>query len=444
MKARLIPLYFKGKKNSEFDEQLSRIKKLLENEADFLEPVECGTPIPEADAIVFPKLVRDAFKEVETIKKINLPIIILTSLFGTIEMWDWEIATYYKSKGIKVFTPYNLELSKTICRALALKRDIGQTKFLVFQDNPGEGVEGVSTMEGFIFKRFYWFEDECAQLMKDKFGVEIIKRSFRKLGEDARNISDNLVEEVSRNWKFSVDGVSSKALKSAIRMYIAVKREIGDDDCIKGIGINCLNESFFTDTTPCLAWTMLFEEKGIIWACEADIMSLITKYIINKSLNASVMMSNLYPFLMGETALEHERMERYPVVDEPQNHILVAHCGYFGLIPRPLAEKWVLRPRALAMVDENAIAVDAYYPVGDITLTKLHPSMSRIQAIDGKLVCYANFPGTDCRTGAVIKVKDGYDVMNSLYSHHSILVSGRKSPEIEMVAKVFDLEFEKL
>jgi len=444
MKARLVPIYFKGKKNSEFDEQLSRIKKFLENEAEFLEPVELGTYVPDADAIVFPKLVRDAFKEVETIKKIDLPVIFLTSLFGTIEMWDWEIATYYKLKGIKVFTPYNLELSKTICRALALKRDIVQTKFLVFQDNPGEGVEGVSTMEGFIFKRFYWFEDECTQLMKEKFGVEIVKRSYKELGEKVRNISDSLVEEVSKSWNFNIDGVSNKALKSAIKMYIAVKREIDDDGNIKGVGINCLNESFFTDTTPCLAWTMLYEEKGIMWACEADTVSLLTKYIINKSLNAPVMMSNLYPFLMGETALEHERMERFPNVDEPENHILVAHCGYFGMTARPFAEKWVLRPRALAMVDENAIAVDAYYPVGDITFTKLHPSMSRIQAIDGKLKFYANFPGTDCRTGAVIKVKDGYSVMNSLYSHHSILVSGKKSPEIEMVAKVFDLGFEKL
>ena len=36
------------------------------------------------------------------------------------------------------------------------------------------------------------------------------------------------------------------------------------------------------------------------------------------------MMTNLYPFLMGQAALAHERIPHFPAVDEPENHILAA------------------------------------------------------------------------------------------------------------------------
>jgi hypothetical protein len=45
-----------------------------------------------------------------------------------------------------------------------------------------------------------------------------------------------------------------------------------------------LNESRFSDTTPCLAWNLLYEERGIRHACEGDTFSLATKYIVNRSL----------------------------------------------------------------------------------------------------------------------------------------------------------------
>ena len=72
----------------------------------------------------------------------------------------------------------------------------------------------------------------------------------------------------------------------------------------------------------------------MIWGCEADTLSMLTKYILHKSLGAPIMMTNLYPFLLGNAALKHERIESFPDVEsEPENHMLVAHCGYMGVIP---------------------------------------------------------------------------------------------------------------
>jgi hypothetical protein len=153
MKARLLPLYFAAandRERGEFKEQLKRLEEFYGDVADFLEPVCVGQEIPEADAVVFPQLIGAAFKEAEHLKKINLPMVVLTSRFGTVEMWDWEIVTYLREKGLNVFSPYNIELAKVIIRAIAAKQKLKSgAKFLTFQDSPGEG------MQAYIFKRFY-------------------------------------------------------------------------------------------------------------------------------------------------------------------------------------------------------------------------------------------------------------------------------------------------
>ena len=154
-------------------------------------------------------------------------------------------------------------------------------------------------------------------------------------------------------------------MRSAVKVYLAVQRDLDADGSIRAVGINCLNESHFSDSTPCLAWNMLYQERGMLWGCEADTLSMATKYILHKSLGAPIMMTNLYPFLLGNAALKHERIESFPAVEsEPENHVLVAHCGYMGVIPTGFATEWTLRNKVLAIVDENAVGHRRPLPVG--------------------------------------------------------------------------------
>jgi hypothetical protein len=437
MKARLVPVNFRSGIKEDFDQQLSILKDLLADVADFLEPVALGSTVPESDAVVFPQLVGDAFRQVDELKKIDLPFLVVTSEFGTVAMWDWEIVSFLKTQGLKTFAPYNPELTRAICKSLAVKRDLQQTKFLVFQDNPGEGFQAD------IFKRFYWWEDACLQDMKKKFGVAIEKRSFKKFGEAAKKISDQEAREVWKNWDLETLGVSDQALNSAIKIYIAVKRELDGDPAIKGVGINCLNESHFSDTTPCLAWNMLFEESGMLWACEADTVTLMTQYLWHKCLNVPIMMSNVYPQLVGQAALKHEKIESFPDVPDPENHLLIVHCGYLGVLPKCWSTEWKLRPKVLAIVDENATVIDARLPAGDITLTKLDHTFNKLMTVKGELVDYVQYPGSDCRNGAVVKISDAHQLMDSFYSHHILLATGHWSPQINSLAAVFDLEVDQ-
>jgi hypothetical protein len=435
----LVPVYFKSGRDNDYNKQLEAIKALLVDEAEVLEPVALGAQMPEkADAIVFPQVLGDAYKQVEDFKKLELPLLLVTSEFGTVSMWDWEIASFLRTKGVNTIAPYNLDQTKKLCRSLSVKKELKGSKFLVFQDNPGEGFQPE------IFKRFYWWEDECTELMHKKFGVEIVKKSFKELAQKAKNVPCNQVKDVLEKRNISTGCcLSEKPLSSAIQMYVALKNELDQDSSIKGMGTNCLNESHFSDTTPCLAWSMLYEETGIMWACEADTMSLITEYILNKSLNAPIMMTNIYPFLMGMAALKHEKIPHFPEVDsEPENHLLLAHCGYFGLVPQKFSCEWSLKPKILGIVDENSHVIDAQMKIGPVTLTKIGASMDKIMVVHGHLEKYAQFSNSDCLNGAVVKISSGDRLMNRLYSHHLCFMPEHRQVDIELVAKIFGFDVE--
>ncbi len=440
MKARLVPVYFQSGKDADFDKQFAALKTLLFDEAEILDPVPLGSALPEADAVVFPQMLGDAYRQVEDMRALSLPRLIITSEFGTMSMWDWEIRSYLRAEGIETIAPYSIEQTRKICRALQVKRELHSTKFLVFQDNPGAGFQPT------IFKRFYWWENEATQRMFEKFGITIVKKSFKEFGAAAKLIPDDEAEAVWAQWqsRLHIGEMPRRALLSALKMYIALKREVEHDVTIGGVGINCLNESHFSDTTPCLAWNMLYEEKGLIWGCEGDTISMLTKYILHKSLSTPIMMTNLYPFLMGQAALKHERIPNFPVLDEPENHILVAHCGYLGVLPTSFAEEWTLRTKVLGIVDDNATAIDARLPVGAITLAKLSSSFDRLSVVQGELTGYAQYPGSDCVNGAVLKVPDGHRLMNNLSSHHYLLLRGHNLVDIQMIAGVFGLQVEQL
>ena len=439
MKARLVPLYFDPGRDGDFDTQLTAVKALLADHAEFLSPVPLGGPLPEADAVIFPQLLGEAYRMAGAFQAIGLPKLLVTSEFGTLSMWDWEIAAYLESEGVETIAPYTLDQAKKICTALGVKRELQGTKFLVYQDNPGEGFQPA------IFKRFYWWEDECSQRMREKFGLAVVKKSFRELGARAKEIPDAEADQALSGRQPATDGVSEKALRSAAKLYLAVKQDLDLDPSIRGAGINCLNESHFSDTTPCLAWSMLYEERELIWGCEADTMSMLSKYLLRRPLGVPMMMTNLYPFVLGEAATKHERIPGFPQVDgKPENHVLVAHCGYMGLIPTPFATRWTLRPKVLAIVDQNATAIDARLATGDVTLAKLHPTMDKISVAEGCLTGYAQFTDSDCLNGGVIRFPDGHKLMDSLVSHHYLLLVGHHAVDIRMLGKVFGLTIEEI
>ena len=142
---------------------------------------------------------------------------------------------------------------------------------------------------------------------------------------------------------------------------------------------------------------------------------------------------------MGMAALKHEKNDKFPQVEDSDNHLLLVHCGYVGLMPRSICTDWTMKPKVLAIVNDNAIMMDSRMPLGNVTLAKLHPSFDKLLIIEGDLKNYVQYPGSDCRNGALIKVKNGHKLMEDLYSHHDIVMTGHRGVELKFVAKVLGL-----
>ncbi len=438
-KPRLVPLYFEPGRDDGFDVQLTNLQRLLADDAELLAPVPLGAALPDCDAVIFPQFLGEGYRRVADFRAIDRPILVITSEFGTMSMWDWELISYLRSEGVDTIAPYDIEQTRKVCAALRVRRDLRNAKFVVYQDNPGKGAQAP------IFKRFYWWEDECTQRIFAKFGVSIEKRSYRALGQAAMAIPDSEAEAALATKQFGCNGAKGKPVTSAGKMYLALKRELDADPDIQGLGINCLNESHFSDTTPCLAFNLLYQERQLIWGCEGDTMSMLSKYLLHKSLGVPIFMTNLYPFLMGQAALKHERISHFPEVeDEPENHILIAHCGYMGVIPQSFATDWTLRKKVLAIVNDNATAIDARFPTGPTTLAKLHPTLDRITVAESTLKGYVQYPDSDCVNGGLVKVRDGHRLMNSLASHHYLVMQGHNLNDINMIAKVFNMEVDAI
>jgi L-fucose isomerase-like protein len=239
-------------------------------------------------------------------------------------------------------------------------------------------------------------------------------------------------------------GVPDSGRAKALRLYLALRDEVDEAGEVIAVGVNCLNESATSNTTPCLAFNLLFEERGLLWGCEADITSMLTEILVHKSLLAPVVMTNLYPFLMGEVALKHEKIPSFPDVDEPDNHILAAHSGYFGEVPQSCASEWAMRPPVLQIVNPDAHAIDARLPEGPVTLVKVASDMDTLAVAPAALTKYVQYEGSDCRNGAVLRVEDGHRFVEHLPSHHAVIAPGDLGRRLELMASVTRLNVQYL
>jgi hypothetical protein len=438
---RLVPMYLEDEPKRSFHVQLEHLRTRLGSLVEWLPPAPVASAAPgEASAVVIPDLSGVAYRKLEALRAIERPILVITSEFGTVSMWDWEIRDFLRRRGVATVAPTSLQEAEDICRALAVKATLAGASMLAYQDDLGAG------MQPDIFKRFFWWEEECVRSMHERFGVTIDHRSFKSLAQRAAAVPDARVEAAaaSIDGRVPILGLRPSAKADALRLYVALGDELDESGPVIAAGINCLNESATITTTPCLAWNLLFEERGLMWGCEADLVSMMTEFIVHKSLGVPVTMSNLYPFLMGDAALKHEKIPYFPDVDEPHDHILVAHVGYFGLVPQSFASTWALRPPVLEIVDDNAHAIDARYPEGPTTIVKLASTLDTLVTSRAELTGYVQYENSDCLNGAVIRVEDGYRFVEHLPSHHAIVATGDLSRRLDVMAQVMGLGVERI
>lgn len=439
--ARLLPVYLEDEPQPAFARQLDALVTHAGALVEWLPPVHVShARRVVADAVIVPDMSGVVYRKLDEFRRIEVPILLVTSEFGTVSMWDWEIRDYLRRRGVNTVAPTSLEEYHDVCRALATKAILRESTMLAYLDDLGAG------QQPDIFKRFYWWEEECVDDMQQAFGVNIERRSYRELWGRALAIADIRIEdELARiSGPVPMVGLARRARADAVRLKLALSDELDETPNVIAAGINCLNESTTSTTTPCLAWNLLFEERELIWGCEADLTSMITQYLTWNTLRAPAMMTNLYPFLMGQAALAHERIPYFPEVAQPENHILTAHCGFFGVVPQSWATEWALREPVLAIVDENSNAIDARFPLGDLTIVKIASTMDTLTVTPALLESYEQYADSDCLNGAILRVEDGYRYVENLPSHHAVLAIGDLSRRLDVVGGVLGLDIQSI
>jgi L-fucose isomerase-like protein len=141
-------------------------------------------------------------------------------------------------------------------------------------------------------------------------------------------------------------------------------------------------------------------------------------------------------------ALKNEKIPSFPDVDGPDNHVLVAHSGYFGEVPQSCASQWAMRPPVLQIVNQEAHAIDARLPEGPVTVAKIASDMQTLAVTPATLTKYVQYEGSDCRNGAVLRVEDGHRFVERLPSHHAVLAPGDLRRRVELMASVMRLRVE--
>ncbi len=63
---------------------------------------------------------------------------------------------------------------------------------------------------------------------------------------------------------------------------------------------------------------------------------------------------------------------------------------------------------------------------------------------EGRLEGYNQYPGSDCRNGARLRISDGHRLMREIPSHHALLMTGHHGADILNLAQVFGLRVEQI
>ncbi len=433
----LLPVSLEREPGESFSRQLAALVELSEGLVEWRPPAWVGDPVADdVTAVVVPDMSGLAYRLLAELRGIRVPLLVVTSEFGTVSMWDWEIRDYLRRRGVDTVAPTSRQELVDVLRGLAVRQTLPRSRMLAYLDDLGAG------MQPDIFKRFYWWEEECVEDMERSLGVTVERRSWRELAARAAAVPEARVREAHERISPGVElgALTWRARAEALRLYLALSDELDETPDVIAAGINCLNESMTSPTTPCLAWSLLFEERGLMWGCEADLTSMMTEFLTWQTLRAPVMMTNLYPFLMGDAALKHEKIPYFPAVeDRAADHILVAHCGFLGVVPPSFSTSWSVQPRVLEIVDPNAHALDARMAEGDTTIVKLTSTMDTLTVTPADLTGYHQFENSDCLNGAVLRVPDGYRYVEALPSHHAVLATGDLRRRLELVAPVLGL-----
>jgi L-fucose isomerase-like protein len=345
-------------------------------------------------------------------QKISKPLVILSDSFHNSLAATLEISSWLSNSGIK-HKHLNFPIDPSKKYMEQLHEDISMLCNIqkAFK-------EITNTKIGLIGDASPWLisSDVDKYSLTSRFGAKFVDIPVSSLEEKYKNIdnytgkyainSDDSAKLIDSFSRLTVGDRSSKDVVDAVKMYIAIKQIVQENE-LNAISVKCFDLISSCNTTACLALSVL-NDKGLVSGCEGDIPTLWSMIIARSLLNKAVFMANPSS------------------IDRGDNTVDFAHCT----TPVSFSESFNLPSH---YESKSGIGVSAKLILGKYTIFKCGgEKLDKFFAAHGEVIENTNVTER-CRTQVKFRFKSTEDMDNFLNSHlgnHIILIPGKHKKEI--------------
>ena len=332
-------------------------------------------------------------------EKYSAPIVLISHCKNNSLPACLEISTFLDSKGIDCILLFG-EPKQVSQGILRLNKVVTAKDYI---DNANLGVIGAPS-DWLIASRVDY------KVVKEKFNINLVDITTEELKEE---IEKDLLPNIPRKAELEKCTFDSKVLQGAFKIYSGIKR-IVEKYHLKGFTLRCFDLLTEYKNTSCLAFALLNEE-GIVAACEGDVPSLLTMFIVRAINSGSSFMANPSQILIEESSL------------------LFAHCT----VPFNMCKKYQLMTH---FESDMGIGVRGELKPQTVTVVKLRPDLKGYLLATGEIKDNLNLPNY-CRTQ--IKVEFDYmefiQFMREKFGNHVIIAYGDITNELLALMEMYKI-----
>jgi len=256
-------------------------------------------------------------------------------------------------------------------------------------------------------------------------GADVERLSVDELNSAYKRAGGGRAREIAKRWIEGAEAVleppKEEIVKSA-RLYLAMKGLMEERGAV-GIAVDCLG-LFYTGRLPaypCLGFAQIDDELGVVSACENDIVSLLTKFVVK--------------IVTGKPSFLSE-----PDMDSSKDLAIYAHClsatKMAGLDREP--EPYIIRSHA---EDDKGAALQVRFRPGvPVTIVKVIPNEMRLLLLRGEsLGAFVSDRG--CRSKIAVRVPDAQKLLETWqHSWHRVVVYGDHARDFEHLSRLTGFE----
>ena len=257
-------------------------------------------------------------------------------------------------------------------------------------------------------------------------GATVERLPVDELNSAYEEADEGRAREIAERWIEGAEAVlepSKEEIVKSARLYLAMKKKLMEERGAVGIAVDCLGLFYEgkLPAYPCLGFAQIDDEPEVVSACENDIVSLLTKFVVK--------IVTKRPSFLSE-----------PDMDSSKNLAIYAHCvsatRMVGLDGEP--EPYIIRSHA---EDDRGAALQVRFRPGvPVTVVKILPSEKRVLLLRGEsLGAFVSDRG--CRSKIAVKVSDAQRLLETWqHGWHRIVVYGDHAKDFEHFAKLVGFE----